>query len=140
MTMEEILKKKVLTLKIQMGRKCPVKPRAFFFFFPVWHFRARYQTQGVILYTMSNICCGSFHRQATVMLFFCSLIHSLTETAEQLLRASHHGKSKGKNRSLRSRISTGQMDYYKWPWACILKQLLFKSSPVPKMFSSSPCT
>ena len=49
----------------------------FFFFFPVWHFRARYQTQGVILYTMSNICCGSFHRQATVMLFFVhSFIHS----------------------------------------------------------------
>lgn len=28
MTMEEMLKKKVLALKKQMGKKCPVKPRA----------------------------------------------------------------------------------------------------------------
>lgn len=59
--MEEVLKKKVLALKIQMGKKCPVKSFAFFFFSPVWYFRAQYQTQGITLYTMSNICGGSLH-------------------------------------------------------------------------------
>lgn len=120
-----------------MGKKCLVKP--FFFFFPVWHFRGQCQTPGTTLYTVSNICGGSLHRTVTVMLFFVHSFHSLTETAVQLLRASHMAQAKERAGPCDPGF-TGQMDYYKWPWTCTIKQLLFKSSLVPKMFSSSPCT
>lgn len=52
-------------------------PSKTFFFFPVWHFRGQCQTRGITLHTVPNICGGSLHRTATVMLFFVhSFIHS----------------------------------------------------------------